>query len=116
VESGAGRLRGGAALRAVFSAGSAAHGATIVVRALRRCDDASARVTVVAGCKVGGAVRRNRAKRRLRAALAEAALPHGTDFVVVARAAVLKVPFPRLVEEVAAVTSAAAAHALCGER
>jgi len=42
------------------------------------------RVGVVAGRRVGGAVVRNRVKRRLREALARAELRDGTDYVVVA--------------------------------
>ncbi len=43
------------------------------------------RVGVVAGRRVGGAVVRNRAKRRLREALARAELRDGTSYVVVAQ-------------------------------
>ncbi len=57
-----------------------------------------ARVGVVAGRRVGTAVRRNRAKRRLRAALAGQALPSATAYVVVAGPAVPDVPFDRLGE------------------
>lgn len=42
------------------------------------------RVGVVAGRRVGGAVVRNRVKRRLREALARAELRDGTTYIVVA--------------------------------
>lgn len=48
----------------------------------------SVRIGLTASKKVGGAVERNRAKRRLRAALADVLAPHaapGHDFVLVAR-------------------------------
>ncbi len=52
------------------------------------------RVGVVAGAKkVGGAVQRNRAKRRLREALASVPLRDGHDYVVVASPSVLTAPF-----------------------
>ena len=56
------------------------------------------RVGFVAGKRLGGAVARNRAKRRLRQAMAQVALPPGTRFVVIAQEGVNEVPFDRLVE------------------
>lgn len=52
----------------------------------------------MAGKRVGGAVRRNRAKRRLRAALHEVALPQGQDIIVIAGPTVPDVNFQKLVE------------------
>lgn len=71
----------------------------MVVHLRRRADDGGGRATVVAGRKVGQATRRNRAKRRLRAALREVGVPAGCDVAVVARVDVLTAPFPALVEE-----------------
>jgi len=52
------------------------------------------RVGVVAWGKAkGGAVQRNRAKRRLRAALAGVPLREGHDYVVIASSEVLTAPF-----------------------
>jgi ribonuclease P protein component len=53
-------------------------------------------VGVVAGRRVGNAVRRNRAKRRLRAAIHAADLRQNTAYVVVASSDVLDAPFVEL--------------------
>jgi ribonuclease P protein component len=55
------------------------------------------RVAVVAGRVVGNAVRRNRAKRRLREALRLVPLREGREYVVVASAATVRAPFEALV-------------------
>ncbi|HEY4115747.1 MAG TPA: ribonuclease P protein component [Rhizomicrobium sp.] len=71
------------------------------------------RVGFTATKKLGGAVERNRAKRRLRAAAA-AVLPlygrEGNDYVLVARSATLTAPFAQLQEELAAALKAAHAR------
>jgi len=68
------------------------------------------RVGFTASRKVGGAVERNRAKRRLRAAAA-AVLPLSgracTDYVLVARPVTLSRPFASLLEDLAIVLTAA---------
>jgi len=68
------------------------------------------RVGFTASRKVGGAVERNRAKRRLRAAAA-AVLPLSgracTDYVLVARPVTLSRPFASLLEDLAIVLAAA---------
>lgn len=64
-----------------------------------RDDDGNGRATVVAGRNLGPATRRNRAKRRLRAALRETGVPAGCDVVVVARGGALTTPFAALVDE-----------------
>ncbi len=55
-------------------------------------------VGLVAGRRVGTAVVRNRAKRRLRSALTEVGLPPGRDYVIVATRQVAEAPFRTLVE------------------
>lgn len=57
----------------------------------------SPRVGVLAGRAVGGAVRRNRAKRRLREAVAQAPLRGDRDYLVIAGEAVATAPFGALV-------------------
>ena len=73
------------------------------------------RVGFTASRKIGGAVQRNRAKRRLRAAAA-AVLPlsghPGNDYVLVARRDALTRPFAGLLEDLAAALHAA--HAQLG--
>jgi ribonuclease P protein component len=67
------------------------------------------RVGFTASRKVGNAVARNRAKRRLRAAAA-ALLPlyghAGNDYVLVARTATLTRPFPALLDDLKAALAA----------
>lgn len=57
-------------------------------------------VGIVAARRVGGAVRRNRAKRRLREALAHAELRSGTAYVVIASPDVVTMRFDELVRRV----------------
>jgi ribonuclease P protein component len=56
------------------------------------------RVAIVASRRVGSAVRRNRAKRRLREALSRVPLRNDREYVVVADSAVAEVPFSELVD------------------
>jgi ribonuclease P protein component len=51
------------------------------------------RVAVTAGRQVGGAVDRNRAKRRMREAVAQAPIRDGHEYVLVATPAVVDAPF-----------------------
>lgn len=56
------------------------------------------RIGLVASRRIGKAVVRNRAKRRLRAALAEIEPASGRDYVVVATRQVAEAPFLKVVE------------------
>jgi ribonuclease P protein component len=81
---------------------SVARGA-VVVQALKREEAQIARAGFTATRKIGGAVQRNRAKRRLRCA-AQALLPlHGKpgfDYVFIARGGTGSRPWPRLLDDV----------------
>lgn len=105
------RLRGGSRVRSVFSARAAARGRGLRVHVRSRGDGATTRATVVAGRSLGPAVARNRAKRRLRAALAAAEPPPGLDVVVVAAAGARTADFGDLVGELRACLQRATARA-----
>ena len=57
---------------------------------------------MIAGKQVGGAVERNRAKRRLREAVARVPLRHGRDYVLIASPAVNEARFEGLIDWVRA--------------
>lgn len=76
----------------------------MLVQGLKVEGRAGARLGFTCSRKIGGAVERNRARRRLRAA-ADAVLrpgPAGWDIVLVGRAATLDRPFAKLVEDLRA--------------
>lgn len=84
----------------LFSTGSRIRrGGITVVRA--PAPDGETAVAVIAGRRVGSAVRRNRAKRRLRAALGQTALPSGELIGVMATDRVLDAPYDTVVDWVA---------------
>lgn len=89
------RLSGAAEFNAVLRHGRRVRrgGVTLVAR---RRDGGLPRVGLVVGRRVGGAVVRNRAKRRLRAALREVTLAEATDYVVIAKPVVATAPFREL--------------------
>jgi ribonuclease P protein component len=59
------------------------------------------RIGLVVGKRVGNAVVRNRAKRRLRHALKQIPLEQGMDYVIIAEREVLDLPFESLVGRLA---------------
>lgn len=67
-----------------------------------------ARVGLVVGRRVGNAVERNRAKRRLRHALTQIPLEQGMDYVIIADREVLDIAFESLVERLAAAVATCA--------
>ncbi len=81
----------------------------LIVQARQRPDDEreavppeTVRIGFTVSKKVGNAVKRNRARRRLRAAVDEVAPFHareGYDFVVIGRAATVKRPYEMLVND-----------------
>jgi len=88
----------GLVLQAVCPAGQPVQGGDSEDR------DAPIRVGFTASRRVGGAVARNRAKRRLRAAVARVMPGHakaGQDYVVIARAATLHRGFEDLLRDLA---------------
>ena len=97
------RLKKRSEFLACAQAPSCAKGAVVVQGRPRGDEDAAIRVGFTATKRIGGAVERNRAKRRLREA-ARALLPDfgapGVDYVIIARGGVLTRPWPRLLDDV----------------
>lgn len=83
----------------VFREGRRGRSDLLLVRAVRTGRE-EVRVGFVIGHKVGGAVARNRIRRRVREALRSwvARLPGGVDLVITPSAACVEVPFERLRE------------------
>lgn len=83
--------------------GVRAASACLTLQARQRGDEATARLGFTVTKKTGGAVERNRIRRRLRAVartLQDTARP-GFDYVIIARTAALGAPFEALSREVA---------------
>ena len=94
-------LRSSASFRTVLATGRRRRaGDLVVVRAVGQPD--SVRFGLVAGRRLGSAVIRNRAKRRLREAIRAMGLPAGFDFIVIAGPSVPNVPFTTLVSWISA--------------
>lgn len=87
----------------------------LVLQARRRetseATEATVRVGFTATRKIGNAVTRNRARRRLRAAAAEilpASAAPGHDYVLIARAGTINRPYPKLLADLRAALAAVA--------
>lgn len=78
--------------------GAKAPTAGFVLQAVRREEAGPVRIGFTASKKVGSAVERNRARRRLREVVRQEAdrLRPGYDYVIVARREALKEPFERM--------------------
>ena len=72
-------------------------------------DQAYSRYGVSASRAVGGAVKRNRAKRRMRAALREFELSSGWDLILVARSGLDDAPWPDVVNAISGLLEKAGA-------
>lgn len=90
-----GRLSGAMEFNEVLRHGRRIRRGGITLVSHRR-DGGLPRIGLVVGRRVGGAVVRNRAKRRLRAALREVTLAEATDYVVIATPVVATAPFQEL--------------------
>jgi ribonuclease P protein component len=79
--------------------GQRAHCAPFVIQARARGDDAPARIGITVTRKIGGAVIRNRIKRRLKHAISDSeglGFRPGYDYVVIARVLAASAPFAAL--------------------
>ena len=89
------RLSGATVFNEVLRYGRRTRRGGITLVSYRR-DGGPPRIGLVVGRRVGGAVVRNRAKRRLRATLREVTLAEATDYVVIATPVVVTAPFQEL--------------------
>lgn len=89
------RLRRRADFDRTFQRGAKKHGRLMSVFVLPQ-PSGDARLGIAAGRKLGGAVTRNRAKRRVRETFRLTQLRLAADIVVVPRAELLDAPFPNL--------------------
>jgi ribonuclease P protein component len=90
-------LRRATDFRRVLSHGTRSRRGAVTVAAFPGIG-AQTRVGLVVRRNVGNAVRRNRAKRRIRHALMRIPLEQGMDYVIIAGPRVVEVGFDRLVE------------------
>lgn len=84
--------------------GAKAPAAAFVLQARERGDGGPPRVGFTVSKKVGGAVERNRVRRRLREIVrlsAAQSLRPGNDYVLIGRRAALELPFDRLMKDFA---------------
>jgi ribonuclease P protein component len=95
------RLRGRDRIGDLFAEGTGGVSGAVLAKALPN-PDGRTRVVAVAGKKMGCAVKRNRMRRRLRAAFraGKESLPKGHDFALVARRGILEASWRDLLRNV----------------
>jgi len=98
---GTARLARSSEFARVRSDGRAFHGKAMVVSVLPDASGTPARIGFITSRRVGGAVVRNRARRRLREVVRadRSAFPAGTWIVVIAKAPAATIPFQALQSE-----------------
>lgn len=97
----------------VFRRGRACYGTLVAVRVLANTLGVS-RLGLVVGKKVGGAVERNRAKRRIRHIVDVRALPPGWDLVVIARSGMHSAQYRDVERELRRLLCRAGVLSACG--
>ena len=107
------RLRARRDFDAVFHGGVRASGGPLALRARDRGDDAPARFGFAVSSRLGGAVVRNRIKRRLREAARRSDV-RGIDFVVIARDGAQHADLGELHESLSGLIRRAAARCRAG--
>ena len=107
--SPASRLRRRSEFTGVFDRGVKKHGRLMSVFVLPR-DQKNPRIGIAASKKLGGAVERNCAKRRMREVFRLAATPRDVDVVVIPRRELLAAPFESVQREFASLVEIAVRH------
>ena len=105
----ASRLRRRSDFTGVFDAGIKKHGRLMSVFLLSGAEGRP-RIGIAASKKLGGAVERNLAKRRMREVFRLGATPSGIDIVVIPRRELLAAPFESVQREFASLIDVAMRH------